>query len=82
MAAEVAATIAAGCGRDPRARKIIQFLQCHGTAAMSADRENIATLFLCLLAMEALIGVWTTFLRNVTKESEEWATFWTNLRKF
>ena len=46
MAVEEAATIAAGCGRDPRARKIIQFLQCHGTAAMAADLKNIATLYL------------------------------------
>ena len=25
---------------------------------------------------------WTTFSCNVTKESVEWATFWTNLGKF
>ena len=47
MAVEEAATIAAGCGGDPGALKIIQFLQCHATAAMAADRENIATLYQC-----------------------------------
>ena len=44
MAVEEAATIVAGCGVDPGACQIIQFLQCHVTARMAADRENIVTL--------------------------------------
>ena len=47
MAVEEASTIAAGCGGDPRTGQMIQFLQCHGTTAMAADHNNIATLYQC-----------------------------------
>ena len=47
MAVVEATTIVAGCGGDPGACQIIQFLQCHGTAVMAADCKNIATLYQC-----------------------------------